>query len=264
MAMTRPEFVQIAAGAFVMGAEDAPHPEDGEGPRRSVALGAYRIAACAVSNADFAGFVAATGYVTTAEERGNSHVFFAQLTEPDLHPTPLAEAPWWRAVQGAQWRRPNGSTDARPKDPVVHVSFRDALAYSAWRQARLPTEAEWERAAQGSARQPLNIWSGGFPDAPEGVPGVRPVSDGPPNPQGLIHACGNVWEWTADGFGRLHSPRPVRNPTGNLRAHARVVKGGSYLCAPSYCARFRPSARRPEDPQATTGHMGFRIATDPV
>ncbi|MFK7754727.1 MAG: formylglycine-generating enzyme family protein [Sedimentitalea sp.] len=91
-------------------------------------------------------------------------------------------------------------------------------------------------------------------------PGPRAVDDATPNANGLYHACGNVWEWTADGFGRLHSPRDARNPSGNLGAHDKVVKGGSYLCAPSYCARFRPSSRRPETQNATTGHLGFRVA----
>ena len=259
MAMMSADFVAIPGGAFVMGAADGPHPEDGEGPARPVEIAPYAIAACAVSNAQFARFVRATGYVTTAEARGASHVFFAHLARPDTHPAPLPEAPWWRDVTGAQWRYPDGSTPAEPDHPVTHVSCADALAYCTWSGTRLPTEAEWECAAAGSAADQVNIWRGDFPANPVAPPGLWAVGSGVPNGNGLHHACGNVWEWTSDGFGRLHSPRLARNPTGNLAARSRVVKGGSYLCSPSYCARFRPSSRRPELPEATTGHLGFRV-----
>ena len=245
-----------------MGADTAPHPEDGEGPQRPVELDSFQIAQCAVSNNDFSTFIAATGYVTTAEQRGSSHVFFHHLSDPDAHPAPLAEAPWWRDVVGAHWRLPNGSSKAKADHPVVHVSFADAQAYCAWRGVRLPTEAEWECAATGADKHAPNIWQGAFPYAPHGTPGPRAVKDATPNAFGLYHACGNVWEWTADGFGRLHSPRAARNPSGNLNTEQRVVKGGSYLCAPSYCARFRPSSRRGEHPLATTDHLGFRIAAN--
>ena len=258
--MTRPEFVRIEAGAFEMGADQAPHIEDGEGPSRKVHLPAYLIGACTVSNAQFADFVQATGYLTTAEIRGSSHAFHLHLPQPGDHPAPLSDAPWWRDVQGANWRAPNGSDQARPHHPVTHISISDAQAYCAWRGVRLPTEAEWECAAQGSDTGAINIWQGEFPDAPIGVPEPLAVDNAIPNANGLYHACGNVWEWTQDGFGRLHSPRDAHNPSGSLGAMNKVVKGGSYLCAPSYCARFRPSSRRPESPAATTDHLGFRIA----
>ncbi|MEM9580757.1 MAG: SUMF1/EgtB/PvdO family nonheme iron enzyme, partial [Pseudomonadota bacterium] len=257
--MTIAEFARIDACEFLMGSDSAPHPEDGEGPRRPVHLDSYQIARSAVCNEEFAGFVRATGYLTTAERQGVSHVFYWHLSDPDTHAAPLAEAPWWREVRGAHWRRPDGANTAIPDHPVVHVSFEDAQAYCAWRGARLPTEAEWECAAAQADRHAPNIWQGEFPNAPSGVPGTRAVQAAQPNMHGLFHACGNVWEWTADGFGRLHSPRAARNPSGNLKANERVVKGGSYLCASSYCARFRPSSRRAEHPQATTGHLGFRI-----
>lgn len=260
IAMTGSEFAFIEAGQFTMGSNQAPHPEDGEEPAREVFVDAFRIATAALSVREFAQFIAATAYITAAERMGSSHVFFAHLTNPDEYDMPLADAPWWRDVPGACWHRPNGRDEALADHPVVHVSHEDALAYCAWRGVRLPTEAEWERAAQGGEDLRLNIWSGRFPDAPMGTPGTCAVRDGKPNENGLYHSCGNVWEWTADGFGRLHSPRPARNPGGNLRASNKVVKGGSYLCAPSYCARFHPSSRRPEAPNATTGHVGFRVA----
>ena len=262
--MTTPDFLRIEAGAFRMGAENAPHPEDGEGPARSVHLDTFLIAAHAVSNTQFSTFIEATGYVTTAEAQGWSHVFFLHLSEPDKHSGPLAEAPWWRKVTGANWRAPNAERDALPDHPVVHVSYEDARAYCDWTGMRLPTEAEWERGAQSSNDGPINIWRGDFPNAPTGTPGTVAVQDGVPNPQGLVHACGNTWEWTADGFGRLHSPRDTRNPGGNLASNSKVVKGGSYLCAPSYCARFYPSSRRAEHPEATADHLGFRVAMTPA
>ncbi len=257
--MTPLEFARIKAGTFTMGAMDAPHPEDGEGPARPVVLPAFEITRHAITTAQFAQFVTETGYKTLAETRGASHVFYLHLAQPESHATPLADAPWWRDVQDACWHTPNGETKAQPDHPVVHVAYADAQAYCAWRGVRLPTEAEWECAAQGSDLRALNVWQGDFPNAPIGIPGTRPVDDGTPNAQGLIHACGNTWEWTGDGFGRLHSPREARNPSGHLGARDKVVKGGSYLCAPSYCARFRPSSRRPEHPAASTGHLGFRV-----
>lgn len=258
--MQNSDFVQIDARSFRMGSDDSVHPEDGESPARPVELDNYLIARRAVSNEEFAAFVLATGYVTTAERRGISHVFFFHLRDPEAYVAPLAEAPWWREVAGACWQKPYGEAVLKPEHPVVHVSFEDAQAYCAWHGARLPTEAEWECAAAGADQHAPHIWQGDFPNAPTGAPGPKAVWDADPNVNGLYHACGNVWEWTADGFGRLHSPRATKNPSGNLNASQRVVKGGSYLCAPSYCARFRTSSRRPEHPLATADHLGFRIA----
>ena len=260
--MATPDFAAIPEGAFRMGADDGPHPEDGEGPVREVHLSAYRIATTTVTNALFAAFAEATGYVTTAETRGHSQVFAGQLRDADDHPPASPVTPWWRQVAGACWRRPDGEKAARESLPVVHVSLPDALAFCAWTGTRLPSEAEWERAAQDQRGIEPHIWQGFFPDRPRGPVGPRPALDGAPNVHGLRHACGNVWEWTADRFARLHSPRPVRDPKGPLSGTRFVVKGGSFLCAPSCCARFRPSSRRAEYPDATASHLGFRIARD--
>lgn len=259
--MTTPEWISIPSTSFLMGARDGPHPEDGEGPRRPVDLDTYAIAKHAVSNAQFAQFVEATGYVTTAEVQGTAHVFFAHLPNPDAHAIVSVDAPWWRSVKGAFWGRPYGTVAAKFDLPVVQISYADALAYCSWSKTRLPTEAEWELAAQGADLSQINIWKGEFPHAPCGTVGLDPVHSGKPNARGLAHACGNVWEWTCDGFGRLHSPRKTRNPSGNLNGQDKVVKGGSYLCSPTYCARFRPSSRRAENPQATTDHLGFRVVS---
>ena len=116
-----------------MGADAAPHPEDGEGPQRSILLDPYEVSVAAVSVAEFDAFASDTGYVTLAENLGMSHVFKGQLTKPDNHPIAAPLAPWWRVVLGACWRLPNGETPARDEDPVVHVSLRDALAFCHWR-----------------------------------------------------------------------------------------------------------------------------------
>lgn len=253
-------FADIPAGSFTMGADDAPHPEDGESPAREVCLRAYRIATRAVSVRDFAHFVTRTAYETTAEKMGGSLVFKGQLCTPDAHPAPSAEAPWWHWVAGASWRNPVGGGQSEGHLPVVHIALADAAAYCEWSGTRLPTEAQWERAAQPRNAIAPHIWQGRFPDAPKAPPGPVSVEEGDPNGFGLVHACGNVWEWTADRFTRLHSPRMTNDPTGPLNGEKYVVKGGSFLCCPSYCARFRPSSRRAEWPDATTSHLGFRVA----
>ena len=258
--MNNDGFALIPAGSFAMGADDGPHPEDGEGPAREVWLDAYKISRTAVSNREFALFVAATGHVTEAERVGASLVFKGQLPEPEAHPVADPSLPWWRLVKCANWRHPDGSREAEEDLPVVHVSRSDASAYCAWAGLRLPSEAEWERAAAWPPGIKPHIWSGHFPNAPDSPPTPAAVDHGTPNVLGLWHACGNVWEWTADRFTHLHSPRPMRNPKGPLNGKQFVVKGGSFLCCPSYCARFRPSSRRPEPARATASNLGFRVA----
>lgn len=253
-----PDFTQIPTSTFTMGAEDGPHPEDGEGPPRNVTLQAFSIRSTTVTNALFARFAEATGYVTLAEERGASHVFQGQLPQPNTYPIVSTTAPWWRNVTGANWRLPDGHTSAQPDLPVVHIAMVDAQAFCDWAGTRLPSEAEWERAAQDTTPEGIHIWQGRFPDLPAAIPGPVAASTGMPNALGLHHCLGNVWEWTADRFTNLHSPRGLKDPQGPLNGSDRVVKGGSFLCCPSYCARFRPSSRRAEDPQATTSHLGFR------
>lgn len=241
-----------------MGSDDGLHPEDGEGPVREVSLSAFTIREATVTNTEFARFVDATGYETLAERRGHSQVFQGQLAMPAEYAVASSVTPWWRVVPGACWRIPNGSDAAKPSLPVVHVAFEDALAFCDWAGTRLPSEAEWEYAAQGTDLDGINIWQGQFPNAPVDLPGPVTAAGGARNPAGLFQMCGNVWEWTADRFNNMHSPRAVNNPKGPLNGSDRVVKGGSFLCCPSYCARFRPSSRRGEDPGATTSHLGFR------
>ena len=271
------DLVTLPGGWFVMGANDGPHPEDGEGPPREVFVDPFSIAPTTVTNEAFAAFVAETGYRTVAEEAGHSFVFQDLVCRRHPNPPSAAHAPWWRLVQGACWHAPEGdgsTTGGRPDHPVVHIALRDAIAYCNWSGSRLPTEAEWEFAARGGLEQKpfpwgdapepggktmSNIWQGSFPDSGT-CSGTAPAQSFPPNGFGLYNMTGNVWEWTGDRFSRLNSPRPVRNPSGPLNGRGFVAKGGSYLCHPSYCARYRTSSRQALAPDTTAGNVGFRIA----
>jgi formylglycine-generating enzyme len=263
--------VALAGGRTLMGSDDPDHPE--EWPVREVEVAPYRIGRCAVSNAAFDEFVAATGHVTEAERFGWSFVFAGFL--PDNFPPTrgVAAAPWWRQVHGADWSHPEGphsSVSDRGDHPVVHVSRRDAEAYAAWWGGRLPTEAEWEHAARGglvgspfpwgddlepSGEHRMNVWQGTFPTEDTGADGWRgtcPVDAFPANGHGLHNTTGNVWEWCA-------GPWSATNPGGDP---AGVSRGGSYLCHASYCRRYRVSARQAHAADSTAGNLGFRLAAD--
>ena len=277
--------VRLPGGTFVMGSDEREgYPADGEGPVRRVRLRPFWIDAHAVSNARFAAFVAATGYVTTAEGCGWSFVFAGLL--PDGFPPTrgVAEAPWWRQVYGADWRHPEGPHSHiadRMDHPVVHVAWADALAYCRWAGLRLPTEAEWEYAARGGLVQKrypwgdqlvpkgqhrMNVWQGAFPDrntGEDGFAGTAPVAAFPPNGYGLYNTTGNVWEWCTDWFSPTwHVRGPRDNPAGPPAGTHRVMRGGSYLCHKSYCYRYRVAARSANTPDSTTGNLGFRCARD--
>jgi sulfatase modifying factor 1 len=283
--------VRVPAGTFLMGCNDVDgFVDDGEGPVREVALSSYLIDSTAVRNREFAEFVEDTGYVTDAERIGWSFVFHALLRPEDRRAARsgvVADAPWWLAVDGACWRAPEGrdsNVEDRAEHPVVHVSWRDAAAFAAWRGKRLPTEAEWERAARGGlqqARYPwgdelkpegrhrCNIWQGRFPDintGEDGFLGTAPVDAFAANDYGLYNTSGNVWEWCADWWSASwHVPatRETRNdPRGPNDGTAKVIRGGSYLCHASYCNRYRVAARTHNGVDSSTGHMGFRCAAD--
>jgi formylglycine-generating enzyme required for sulfatase activity len=204
----------------------------------------------------------------------------------------VAAAPWWRQVFGADWAHPEGPHSdlrGRADHPVVHVAHADALAFCHWSGKRLPTEAEWEKAARGGAegqrfwwgdgetlsdgRHPCNVWQGVFPShntRADGHYGLAPVDAYAPNAYGLHNVAGNCWEWCADWFDphwhRQQAARrpgqPVQAPTGPDDGVQRAMRGGSYLCHPSYCWRYRNAARSAATPDSSTGHIGFRCVRD--
>jgi len=275
--------VAIEGGTYLMGtAGPVAYPEDGETTVHEVTVNDFSLAPHAVSNAEFAAFVKATGHETDAERYGWSFVFGGHLPDDFEQTRGVAAAPWWRQVFGASWRHPDGPqsdlTD-RLDHPVVHVSHHDAMAYCAWHGSRLPTEAEWEYAARGrlesatfpwgdelepAGRHAMNVWQGSFPDAnssADGFYGPAPVGSFEPNDYGLYNMCGNAWEWCSDWFdAEYYQHSPGLNPTGPTEGEARVMRGGSYLCHESYCHRYRVGARTSNAPDSSSGNLGFRVA----
>jgi len=204
---------------------------------------------------------------------------------------------WWTFRFGANWKRPYGprsSLSGLDDHPVVHVAYEDALAYAKWAGKDLPTEAEWEFAARGGldcaefawgdeftpgGKLMANTWQGAFPHENRNLDGYErtsPVTAFPPNDYGVYDMIGNVWEWTTDWYSTKHeadAPKACcipENPHGgredasydpcmpNIRIPRKVLKGGSHLCAPNYCRRYRPAARHPEPVDTSTSHVGFR------
>lgn len=219
------------------------------------------------------------------------------FTPPD-HPVDLRLwGEWWTLLKGANWRRPYGrksNLHGLDNHPVVHVTYADALAYAHWVGKNLPTEAEWEFAARGGlegaefawgeaflpgGRHMANTWQGQFPWqnlAQDGFERTSPVKAFPPNGYGLHDMIGNIWEWTSDFFADRHpadAPKACcipRDPRGgreecsydpclpDTEIPRRVIKGGSHLCAPNFCSRYRPAARLPQPVDTSTSHLGFR------
>ena len=277
----------IPGGAFSMGSE-AFYPE--ERPVRRVQVDGFWIDERPVTVSDFRRFVKATGHVTVAERPPDPADF------PDADPALLvpgslvfrrAGGPvdlrdvhnWWAYVPGARWSRPEGphsDTYTRGRHPVTQVAFEDARAYAAWAGKALPTEAEWEYAARGGldgatyawgdepspdGRPMANTWQGEFPWQnllSDGYEGTSPVGAFPPNGYGLLDVTGNVWEWTADRFEAEGAGRACCAPAAHDGLERRVIKGGSHLCAPNYCLRYRPAARQGESVDTSTSHIGFR------
>jgi formylglycine-generating enzyme required for sulfatase activity len=204
---------------------------------------------------------------------------------------------WWTFMKGADWRHPYGpksSINALDEHPVVHVAYADALAYARWAGKELPTEAEWEFAARGGldgaeyawgddltpgGQHRANIWQGLFPVqnlCEDGFSRTSPVTAFPPNGFGVYDMIGNTWDWTSDWYSPRHAADPAKaccipqNPRGAredesydsclplVRIPRKVLKGGSHLCAPNYCRRYRPAARHAEPIDTSTSHVGFR------
>ena len=269
------------------------YPE--EAPVLQVDVPAFALETHAVSNARFAAFVDATGYRTLAEQGPDPADFpgadpallvpGSLVFVPPTGPVDLRVPTWWAWVPGAHWRAPGGpGTDlaGREDHPVVHVAHADAEAYARWAGRDLPTEGEWEHAARGGlvdadyawgdelhpqGRRMANTWEGDFPRTSAGW-GTTPGGAFPPNGYGLYDMIGNVWEWTSTSYReRRSAAAPCCAPTGNGvpagGPQRLVLKGGSYLCAPSYCARYRPAARVGQDAATSTGHTGFRCVLRP-
>lgn len=279
----RANIIRFAGGSSFIGTDRPWLRTDGESPRRPVRLKPFGLESETVTNDRFAQFVASTGYVTEAERFGWSFVFQSFLPDHLSAPAPL-DTPWWRKIEGADWRAPSGPGSClggRGDHPVVHVSWNDATAFARWCGGRLPTESEWEHAARGGTEdrrfpwgeaEPdgthifCNIWQGRFPDydtAADGFHGTAPVTSFAPNPAGLYNMAGNVWEWCQDAFRTrsLTSAGKERDRMASVERE-RTLKGGSYLCHASYCYRYRIAARMGRAPDTSTGHIGFRIAYD--
>ena len=280
--------VEVPAGAFAMGS-DRFYPE--ERPVREVSVDAFWIDRHPVTVAEFRRFVKATGYVTWAEQAPQADAY--PDADPDLlvpgslvfhktdGPVDLRDYhSWWSWTPGADWRHPEGpgsTVGGRELHPVTHVAYADAVAFAEWAGKSLPTEAEWERAARGGldratftwgddpapkGRMMANTWQGEFPWQnlrTDGYEGTSPVERFPPNGFGLHDMAGNVWEWTTDSFEQPATPGCCA-PSSDApeRFPRKVIKGGSHLCAPNYCLRYRPAARQAETVDTSTGHIGFR------
>jgi formylglycine-generating enzyme len=289
--------VRVPAGEFTMGS-DSHYADEAPAHRRHV--DAFRLDVSPVTNREFWQFVEQAGYVTDAESLPSpadypgvdpallvpgSAVFRRPVGEVDL-----AIPTWWEYGPGACWHAPEGpgsDVEDRLDHPVVHVSLNDARAYAAWCGKRLPSEAEWERAARagsedsefawGSELRPegewmANTWPGPFPDCAETGrrPGTTAIGSYPPNAWGLLDMIGNVWEWTTDPYADGHPvPRaccagrraPAVDPLA-VGPPLIVLKGGSFLCAENYCRRYRPAARIPQAADSSSSNVGFRCAAD--
>jgi sulfatase modifying factor 1 len=286
--------VHIPAQTAILGS-DAHYAE--EGPTREVTVADFWMQSHQVTNAEFAEFVDATGHLTVAELPCDPEDFpgappeHLQPGSMVFHRTPgpvdlrhLNQ--WWTWTPGACWNHPRGPKSSlrnREDHPVVHVAFEDAAAYADWAGLELPTESQWEVAARGGLaaatyvwgdepEQPgqrlANYWHGEFPYLPDtGYGQATPVGTFPANGYGLHDMAGNVWEWTADWWGasravesccaaESYDPAQPQFEIGR-----KVIKGGSFLCADSYCLRYRPAARRPQPVDTGMSHIGFRCIT---
>ncbi|MEO1104312.1 MAG: formylglycine-generating enzyme family protein [Pseudomonadota bacterium] len=290
--------VLIKGGRFMMGSDNERPEEKSAHP---VVVSDFFIDTHEVTNAQFAAFVEATGYVTIAE-RGIGAAGRGRMPETLLRPGGMVFSPprdavadlsdvtkWWRWVEGANWRAPEGpgsSLDGRAHHPVVQVSVEDAYAYAKWTGRALPTEAQWEFAARGGLDgakyawgdtydetdgTKANTWQGAFPSSDtklDGAHGTAPAGCYEPNGYGLHDMAGNVWEYVQNWWVPTHPAASMSDPLGPTPRDAApfgsalgprvTVKGGSWLCAPSYCARFRPSGRQPQELALGSNHIGFR------
>jgi formylglycine-generating enzyme required for sulfatase activity len=295
--------VWVPGGPFIMGSDN--HYAE-EAPAHEASVSGFWMDRFTVTNREFARFVDATGYITSAERAPNPEDYPGAKPEMLVAASVVFRKPqgpvdlrnhfnWWTYIPQADWRHPEGpdsSIEGREMHPVVHVAFEDAEAYAKWAGKELPTEAEWEFAARGGlmgatyawgdefapgGKAMANTWQGEFPINDlglDGFKGTAPVGSFPPNGYGLYDMTGNVWEWTTDWYqqhsemsrsccGRVKTEGEMReksyDPTNPaVKIPRRVMKGGSYLCAPNYCRRYRPAARMAQPVDTSTCHLGFR------
>jgi formylglycine-generating enzyme len=287
------DLVELTGGVFRMGSQQF-YPD--EGPVHDERVEPFAIEQHPVTNAQFSEFVSDTGYLTVAE-RPLDEGLFPGLAPEELEPGALVFTPtpgpvdlsnwrqWWGWSVGAEWRHPFGpesGIEDRADHPVVQVAYPDAEAYAVWAGRRLPSEAEWEYAARaggtstyawGEELRPngqlmANTWQGRFPyqnTGANGWVGTSPVGSFPSNGFGLSDMIGNVWEWTTTTYLARHAvaspccgPSPLAAQPADDQNSRKALKGGSHLCAPEYCLRYRPAARSPQSSDTATTHIGFR------
>lgn len=258
--------VLIKGGKFLMGTDDG---MSFEAPTHEVSVKSFWIDRHEVTVAEFAKFVAATGYKTDAEEFGWSGVFSLKNAR-------------WEKTKGAEWHHPDGpSSESASNEPVCQVSWNDAAAYAQWAGKRLPTEAEWEFAARGGLVQKkyswgddlrpqgkpvANWWQGNFPDRnteEDGFLRRAPVESFPANGYGLFDMTGNVWEWCADWYADDYYVKSNGDdPRGPGQGSERVIRGGSWMCAENFCSNYRVAARSHATPDSGMNNLGFRCVRD--
>jgi formylglycine-generating enzyme required for sulfatase activity len=258
--------VLIPGGTFEMGSADGPVYER---PVHTVKLNSFWMDKTEVTVGQFRQFVDATKYVTEAEKFGWSGVF--DLSKKS-----------WGKVDGANWRQPGGPGQlARDDEPVMQVSWNDAVAFAAWAGKRLPSEAEWEYAARGGlagkiyvwgdeltpgGKYMANFWQGDFPEhdeAKDGFAGVAPVGKFPPNGYGIYDMTGNVWEWCGDWYSHTYYAESAKeNPRGPSFGQERSMRGGSWMCARNFCTNYRVAGRSHATADSGLNNLGFRCARD--
>ena len=299
--IVEPKMVWIPGGSFKMGTDDQMFPD--AHPMHNTTVRGFLMDEHEVTNAEFAQFVQATQYKTIAEQKLNpkdypgvppeSLVPGSAVFTPPNHKVSLDNPmQWWQYVAGADWRHPTGpnsSIAGLENYPAIHISYEDAAAYAKWAGKRLPTEAEWEYAAQagrgnhryywGDELKPggkwvANIFQGDFPgsnSAEDGFVGIAPVKSYAPNPFGLYDMDGNVWEWCNDFYRPdYYSHSPANNPTGPPDSYdpeepdavKRVQRGGSFLCSDQYCIRYRQGSRGKGEVKSGSNNLGFRCVKD--
>lgn len=304
--------IWVSKKTFIQGAKKGDkYAMHGEMPAHKVTVDGFFIDVTEVTNKQFKAFVDATKYITVAERPVDWEAMKKELPKstPKPHDSILQPGSlifnkdvnkvasmdnytqWWTWKIGASWKHPEGpesSIEGKDNYPVVHIALEDALAYCKWANRKLPTEAQWESAAQGKDTNNIytwgnnpeilnahaNTWQGVFPvknESKDGFELIAPVKSYPPNSIGLYDMLGNVWEITADLFNvnyykELDSSQPILNPKGASTSFSpnnpyqveHVIKGGSFLCNASYCASFRISAKMGMSTDSGSDHIGFR------